>query len=288
VSGWSRRSNGAIQPKIAQILDRTSRSGLPGRPRCRNSRYRARWLFDARHDRRAGNAEAADSVQRCSACTARQADRGAARTAAVSESEEDVTNLITMNEIDQKSMESVVTELNHASDRAAGIVGAVLVEESLTNLIRSRLNRDEEIMTELLHSSAPLGAFSTKIKVGFLLGLYSADARKELITIKDIRNQYAHYIARSFEYESIRDKTNNLKLSESTEFWFRAEEGKGLVLYIGPNSKPADFDVQPVVSKVDDPSKLKPRDRYIRACHFYNTALGFLANTERHNPAWFF
>jgi hypothetical protein len=202
--------------------------------------------------------------------------------------EEDVTNLITMNELDRKSMESIFAELNHASDRAAGIVGAVLVEESLTNLIRSRLNRDEEIMTELLHSSAPLGAFSTKIKVGFLLGLYSADARKELTTIKDIRNQYAHYIARSFEYEKIRDKANNLKLGESTEFWFRAEEGKGLILYIGPNSKPSDFEVQPVVSKVDDPSKLKPRDRYIRACHFYNTALGFLASTERHNPLWFF
>jgi len=40
---------------------------------------------------------------------------------------------------DANDIAAILTELGHDSDRAAGLVGAVLVEESLTVLIRSRL-----------------------------------------------------------------------------------------------------------------------------------------------------
>jgi hypothetical protein len=81
--------------------------------------------------------------------------------------------LIQVSGSDEESVCSIIAELEHDSDRAAGIVGAVLVEESLTTLIRSRLIADEELLQELFRASGPLGAFSVKIKLAFLLGLYS-------------------------------------------------------------------------------------------------------------------
>src|SRR5260370_29125745 len=105
-------------------------------------------------------------------------------------------------------------ELEHDSDRAAAIVGAVFVEESLTAFIQARLQPDKDLIPELFRSSGPLGAFSVKINVGHLMSLYSGDARKELETIKEIRNEFAHRIARSFSFERIRDLANNLSISE--------------------------------------------------------------------------
>ena len=97
---------------------------------------------------------------------------------------------------DSEAVNQTLSELGHDSDRAAGIVGAVLVEESLTALLKSRLLPDEDLIRELFRSSGPLGAFSVKINTGFLMGLYSSTARRELETIKDIRNEFAHRVAR--------------------------------------------------------------------------------------------
>jgi hypothetical protein len=48
--------------------------------------------------------------------------------------------------------------------------------------------------------------------------LFSKAARKELETSKDVRNEFAHRVARSFSFERIRDLANNLSLSERVEF----------------------------------------------------------------------
>jgi hypothetical protein len=114
--------------------------------------------------------------------------------------------LIQVSASDEESVRSIIAELSQPdSDRAAGIVGAVLVEESLAALIRSRLIADEESLQELFRPSGALGAFSVKIRLAFLLGLYSAEARNELNTIKEIRNEFAHRVARSFSFARIRD-----------------------------------------------------------------------------------
>jgi hypothetical protein len=119
---------------------------------------------------------------------------------------------------DANDIAAILGELGHESDRAAGLVGAVLVEDSLTVLIRSRLRPDEDLLNQVLHPSGPLSAFSVKINIGHLLGLFSPVARKELETIKEIRNEFAHRVARSFSLEHIRDLANNLSLSEKIEF----------------------------------------------------------------------
>jgi hypothetical protein len=177
---------------------------------------------------------------------------------------------ISLNTPDAAALQTTLRELESDSDRAAGIVGAALVDESLTALLKSRLHPDE---------NGPLGAFSVKITMGFLMRLYSPEAQKELETIKDIRNQFAHRIARSFQFNSIRDLANNLSISERVEFYITndATEQKPVVLYIGTGSKPADRSVEPVLPPIT-PERLVPRERYIRACQFYSGALLIAGN----------
>jgi hypothetical protein len=119
------------------------------------------------------------------------------------------------------------------------------------------------------------------------MGFYSAAARKELETIKEIRNEFAHRIARSFDFERIRDLAKNLSLSERTEFYVSVGEG-GAVLYVGPGSKPADRPSEPILPVIT-PDELTPRERYLRACQFYSAALGLITQTASpFNPPVYF
>jgi hypothetical protein len=181
---------------------------------------------------------------------------------------------ISLNTTDAAALQTTLRELESDSDRAAGIVGAALVDESLTALLKSRLHPDQRLIQKMFRSSGPLGAFSVKITMGFLMRLYSHEAQRELETIKDIRNEFAHRIARSFQFDNIRDLANNLSLSEKVEFYITndATEQKPAVLYIGAGSKPADRSVEPVLPPIK-PERLVPRERYIRACQFYSGAL---------------
>jgi hypothetical protein len=204
-----------------------------------------------------------------------------------------VMALIAVGATDEATFRSILEELGHASsDRAAAIVGAVLVEESLTNLLRSRLGRDQNLLDQLFRSSGPLGAFSVKINLGFLMGFYTGDARKELETIKNIRNEFAHRIARSFDFDRIKGLANNLTMSEKIEFHYSIpegnQEGNQMVLYIGTNSKPKDRPSEPVLPPII-PDQLTPRERYIRACHFFSNALSFAMHSiPISNPAVYF
>jgi hypothetical protein len=196
--------------------------------------------------------------------------------------------LLTVNASDEATFRSIIEELGHTSDRAAAIVGAVMVDESLTGLLKSRLSRDQRLLDELFRSSGPLGAFSVKINLGFLMGLYSGDTRKELETIKNIRNEFAHHIARSFDFERIKDLANNLSMSEKVEFHFSVLEDNQMVLYIGAGSKPKDRPSERVLPPIA-PENLTPRERYMRACHFFSGGLSFAAHSiPPFNPAVFF
>jgi hypothetical protein len=73
---------------------------------------------------------------------------------------------ISLNTGDAADIRRTLAEIEHDSDRAAAIVGAVLVEESLTALLKSRLVQDVDLLRELFRSSGPLGALSVKINAG--------------------------------------------------------------------------------------------------------------------------
>jgi DNA-binding MltR family transcriptional regulator len=94
---------------------------------------------------------------------------------------------------------AVLAEINRgASDRALGIIAASLVEIHLTKLIRqvfiteTKSGGKETVQEWMFHSSGPLGAFSNKIRLAYLMGLISAEFFKNLEIMRDIRNRFAH------------------------------------------------------------------------------------------------
>jgi hypothetical protein len=182
---------------------------------------------------------------------------------------------ISLTAADQEDIRKTLSELENDSDRAAGIVGAVLVEESLKGLLQSRLLPEQELIGDLFRASGPLGAFSVKINVGFLMGLYSLTARKELNTIRQIRNHFAHRIALSFFASPVRDLANNLSLSETIEFHMAVREDGQSVLYIGTKPPPEQQAQSVPILPPITPDKLTHRERYLRACQFYSGALLF-------------
>lgn len=71
-------------------------------------------------------------------------------------------------------------------------MAAAWLDDALELLLVRVLSRDEKITKELFGFDRPLGTFSTRIKLAFLLGLISDDTRQDLETIRELRNELAH------------------------------------------------------------------------------------------------
>ena len=85
-----------------------------------------------------------------------------------------------------------VKEEMEGSHRATTVVGSVFVEEHLTLLLKSRMVKDEKVTKERFAPGRAFGDFGAKVGLGYLIGLYTKGAHKELTTIRRIRNDFAH------------------------------------------------------------------------------------------------
>jgi hypothetical protein len=111
--------------------------------------------------------------------------------------------------------QNAIETLNRESDRSAAIVAATIVERRLTSSLISFLHPNTNITGQFFRTSGPLGSFANKIDLAFLTGLCGADAHRDLVTMKDIRNAFAHLLSVSnFKSQKISDLTKNLKLVE--------------------------------------------------------------------------
>jgi DNA-binding MltR family transcriptional regulator len=73
------------------------------------------------------------------------------------------------------------------------ILGYVLVEHELDILLRQKFRKgDDEIWAELQDEQGPLRSFSTKISMGYALGIYNDKIRDDLNVVRIIRNAFAH------------------------------------------------------------------------------------------------
>ncbi len=115
---------------------------------------------------------------------------------------------------------TVLVEINQgASDRALGIIAASLVEIHLTKLIKQafitedKIGEKQTVQDILFHSSGPLGAFSNKIRLAYMMGLIIAEFFKNLEIMKEIRNRFAHYTAiGSFNHDEISSRCHNFTI----------------------------------------------------------------------------
>src|ERR1039458_4966381 len=112
---------------------------------------------------------------------------------------------------------SAIKELSTLSDRAAAIVAAVLLENSIEEalkyfLLNHQRNASSSVHDDMFKNSGPLGSFSAKINLGYMLGLYTSGAWRDIDGIRDIRNDFAHDLTiQDFKSDSIRSRCNNIK-----------------------------------------------------------------------------
>lgn len=99
-------------------------------------------------------------------------------------------------------------EFHKESDRAAVILVASIIDESLTNLLKSffvsSANSDDSLFD---HPTSPLANFNSKIDICYRLWIISNKLTQDIHTIRKIRNVFAHDIYWcSFESWSVKSK----------------------------------------------------------------------------------
>lgn len=73
------------------------------------------------------------------------------------------------------------------------ILGAVMVEHGLEQLLRSTLkHKDDKTWAMLTADNGPLRPFYCKIAMGYALGAYDDSVRSDLTIVRTIRNAFAH------------------------------------------------------------------------------------------------
>lgn len=85
----------------------------------------------------------------------------------------------------------LMAELAKQNDRAVAIVGASYLDLMLRWAIELKMVTADEV-PRLFEDRGPLQEFSSRINVGFALGIYKRRAFNDLKIIRDIRNAFAH------------------------------------------------------------------------------------------------
>ena len=120
-----------------------------------------------------------------------------------------------MIQVYDPSQHGLALEMHNAPDRVSAILGVAFVEEKLTEAIKSRLLNDKDAASKLFKPSGPIGAYASKVELGYLLGLYKKETRNDLLILGEIRNSFAHWTKLiDFGSREIRPKCENLTLYE--------------------------------------------------------------------------
>ncbi|HWA90567.1 MAG TPA: hypothetical protein VG889_11055 [Rhizomicrobium sp.] len=85
-------------------------------------------------------------------------------------------------------------EFAGSSDRGCALILSAVIERRLESVIRSILREDlsntEKI--ELFSHEGAMGSFSSKIQIGYALGIYGKKTKHDLTLIRHLRNAFAH------------------------------------------------------------------------------------------------
>jgi DNA-binding MltR family transcriptional regulator len=104
--------------------------------------------------------------------------------------------------------------LHRETDRGCALFAAAYLDKALSDLLYLSLVLDKKIEEELFEGTAPLATFSARIKLAYYLGKISVQCRRDLDTIRGIRNEFAHKAdLLSFEDQSLAARCRNLKFS---------------------------------------------------------------------------
>jgi hypothetical protein len=104
----------------------------------------------------------------------------------------------------------IFAELGDANDRAAAIVAACVVEDSLSGELRTKTGLSIE------QCEKRYGSFKDKIDGAHLLGIIKADERDDLDLIRRVRNKFAHHAnVRRFSHKDIEKLCQRLHFKQA-------------------------------------------------------------------------
>lgn len=101
--------------------------------------------------------------------------------------------------------------LSNETDRGCALMATAYLDQALGNYICASLVDDESVIKTLLGSQGPLGTFSSRIDLSYMLGLISFADRRNLHLIRKIRNDFAHVSTRiTFSTDGIASRCREL------------------------------------------------------------------------------
>lgn len=86
----------------------------------------------------------------------------------------------------------VIPDAKKQPDRSAAIVLGSVVDEELRTILMHVLVHHTKVQKEMFHGVGPLATFSSRIKLGYLLGLYPLEFHDLLHGVREVRNAFAH------------------------------------------------------------------------------------------------
>jgi hypothetical protein len=195
---------------------------------------------------------------------------------------------ITLSQTESRTFFDIIAEVEGGSPRAVAVVAGAFVEEHLTKLMRWRLVKEPiksgvDPQNEMFRPGGPLGDFSNKLKLAYLMGLVSKDAYKELDAIRTIRNEFAHKVEiNRWNVQRISALCENLVIWERIKIKLRRlEAGPGklrnLRLEMGDSLEEGEQEI-PMIDLIDKEPPLPANERYVAACKFYVAAFSIMIN----------
>jgi hypothetical protein len=158
-----------------------------------------------------------------------------------------------------------IREIGKGSDRAAAIVAVAFLESQLRVILELHFRKDTAVTGRFFRYPGPLSTFAAKIDMAYLIDLFDKETRRELHTIRDIRNEFAHQLGkRDFEQHRIRDLTGNLQLTYDRPISMRGSDGILIPVLSFRPGKEADA---PVTG----------RERFVDSCKWHIATLALLA-----------
>lgn len=117
-----------------------------------------------------------------------------------------------MRDEDIEYFSAFLAEFQKETDRGAALVGAALIDTRLEAVLRSHFLKSKVVEDLLDGGSAPLGTFSSRIKLAYALGLITELEFNECEIIRRIRNDFAHGVhGLTFQDQKLTALCNNLK-----------------------------------------------------------------------------
>ena len=113
--------------------------------------------------------------------------------------------------VNYSALRQAVSTFTKQSDRGTALIAAAWVDDALSECLRASFRQEKETADKLLEPDRPLGTFSSRIKLAYLLGIIISSLRSDLDLIKSIRNDFAHLRqSMRFSVQSITDRCNAL------------------------------------------------------------------------------